>query len=296
MKINNLTLQQRLALVKRELVEGGISKDSKQKFQNYDYRGVDQVLGVISALHVKYGINVKVDNIIDFNMEHRVDGKGKAVIHMTALYHWCFQNSDDQKDADFCMSIGEGMDTGDKSSGKMQSYAYKNMMFYRYEIPIKGQSTDSYDPRIDNEDETHESDVDPGKNMQSNVKKIRSKLEAKDTTTKTKSEVSSWNETAAWEAHSALKEMVDKVSSNDTLLPAKGEEQEFRAMTYSLKKAVKQYASAFNKGEDREIAQSPFTDVMVSANSIINRLPKEDESPSKVVLGMIEEQKKKISA
>ena len=294
MDLNRLTLQQRLALVKRELVEGGISKDSKQKFQNYDYRGVDQVLGVISALHGKYGINVKVDNIVDFNMEHRVDGKGKAVIHMTALYHWCFQNSDDQRDTDFCMSIGEGMDTGDKSSGKMQSYAYKNMMFYRYEIPIKGQSTDSYDPRIDNEDETHESDVNPGKSMKSNVKKIRKTLE--DKIKKSDSDSNSSDESAAWKAHDALKAMVDKASSSDKLLPATGEEQEFRALAYSLKSAVKKYTSAFNKGEDREIAQSPFTDVMVSANSIIKRLPKGDESPSKVVLGMIEEQKRKISA
>ena len=90
--------------------------------------------------------------------------------------------------------------------------------------------------------------------------------------------------------------MVDKASSSDKLLPATGEEQEFRALAYSLKSAVKKYTSAFNKGEDREIAQSPFTDVMVSANSIIKRLPKGDESPSKVVLGMIEEQKRKISA
>ena len=170
------TLQQRMALVKRELVEGGISKDSKQKFQNYDYRGVDQVLGVISALHVKYGINVKVADIRDFKMEQRVDGKGKPVTHMTALYEWGFVNADDGEDDDYCFSIGEGMDTGDKSSGKMQSYAYKNMMFYRYEIPVQGQTLDDYDPRIDNEDETHEGAVDPHGDMKEQIRKINKEI------------------------------------------------------------------------------------------------------------------------
>ena len=170
------TLQQRMALVKRELVEGGISKDSKQKFQNYDYRGVDQVLGVISALHVKYGINVKVADIRDFKMEQRVDGKGKPVTHMTALYEWGFVNTDDGEDVDYCFSIGEGMDTGDKSSGKMQSYAYKNMMFYRYEIPVQGQTLDDYDPRMDNEDETHEGAVDPHGDMKEQIRKINREI------------------------------------------------------------------------------------------------------------------------
>lgn len=146
-----LTLQQRLALVKRELVEAGIGKNSKQKFQNYDYRGVDQVLGVISALHVKHGVNLKVNAIEDFRADQRTDVKGKPFTHMTALFEWEFQNSDDAKDFDRCWSIGEGMDSSDKSSGKMQSYAYKTMMFYRYEIPVSGQPVDDYDPRIDNE-------------------------------------------------------------------------------------------------------------------------------------------------
>ena len=253
------TLQQRMALVKRELVEGGISKDSKQKFQNYDYRGVDQGLGVISALHVKYGINVKVANIRDFKMEQRVDGKGKPVTHMTALYEWGFVNTDDGEDVDYCFSIGEGMDTGDKSSGKMQSYAYKNMMFYRYEIPVKGQTLDDYDPRMDNEDETHEGAVDPHGDMQEQIRKINREItkqsKQQELTTKKNDLLSLATQLQGW---------VDKATSRDDLLPPPSEISEFMKTRDELRHIL---IDGDHKDKDKYIP------LLTQAKSITDRLP-----------------------
>ena len=253
------TLQQRMALVKRELVEGGISKDSKQKFQNYDYRGVDQVLGVISALHVKYGINVKVADISDFKMEQRVDGKGKPVTHMTALYEWGFVNTDDGEDVDYCFSIGEGMDTGDKSSGKMQSYAYKNMMFYRYEIPVKGQTLDDYDPRMDNEDETHEGAVDPHGDMQEQIRKINREI-----TKQSKQQELTPKKNDLLSLATQLQGWVDKATSRDDLLPPPSEISEFMKTRDELRHIL---IDGDHKDKDKYIP------LLTQAKSITDRLP-----------------------
>ena len=253
------TLQQRMALVKRELVEGGISKDSKQKFQNYDYRGVDQVLGVISALHVKYGINVKVADIRDFKMEQRVDGKGKPVTHMTALYEWGFVNADDGEDDDYCFSIGEGMDTGDKSSGKMQSYAYKNMMFYRYEIPVQGQTLDDYDPRMDNEDETHEGAVDPHGDMQEQIRKINREISKQD-----KPQELSPKKDDLLSLSTQLQGWVDDATSRDDLLPPPSEIGAFM-------EARKELRTILIDGDHKD--KDKYIPLLTQAKSITDRLP-----------------------
>ena len=259
--LQQLTLQQRMGLVKRELVEGGISKNSKQKFQNYDYRGVDQVLGVISALHVKYGINVKVSRIENFNMEQRVDGKGKPVTHMTALYEWAFQNKDDAEDADYCFSIGEGMDTGDKSSGKMQSYAYKNMCFYRYEIPVSGQSVDDYDPRIDNESETHETPPDPGgKRAKANTKKVVKAIKGEDLEGLAKK----------------LQVYVDEATSRDDLLPSLVVNKDGNSWE-GFAEARKNLRDAVMAGSKED--EEKYLSLLKSAKSIADRLPTDMRLP-----------------
>ena len=282
------TLQQRMALVKRELVEGGISKDSKQKFQNYDYRGVDQVLGVISALHVKYGINVKVADIRDFKMEQRVDGKGKPVTHMTALYEWGFVNADDGEDDDYCFSIGEGMDTGDKSSGKMQSYAYKNMMFYRYEIPVQGQTLDEYDPRMDNEDETHEGAVDPHGDMKEQIRKINREIGKHTEPT----EISPPKKTDLKALSTQLQGWVDDATSRDDLLPPPSE-------IGAIMEARKELRTILIDGDHKD--KDKYIPLLTQAKSIADRLPKDwvstyNVSPPKVatdVSALMDKAKKK---
>lgn len=145
-----LKIEERIALVKRELCEGGIGKDKKTNFGGkYSYRGVDSTMGTVSALHAKYGVNFSIDRIEHFHVE-----KSANNTHITCLFIMRFSASDDKSDYVEHTCIGEGLDQGDKASGKAHSYAYKNGMFAFYEIPVEGQNVDDYDPRIDNEDDS----------------------------------------------------------------------------------------------------------------------------------------------
>ena len=148
-EIKAMNVHQRIWCVKRELCEMGISKDQFQKHQKYNYRGVDDVLGAVSALHCKYRLDfawVAIENL-------QVKEVGPK-IHMTGMNVYRIINIDTGEYSEF-VAPGEGMDNGDKSSGKFSSYGYKNALFFKYEIPVKGQNIDEYDPRLDVENDSH---------------------------------------------------------------------------------------------------------------------------------------------
>lgn len=166
-----MKIEQRLAQVKRALVAEGIGKGGTTNFGGkYKYRKVEDVMAIVSSLHAKHGVNFSIQKIDHFN----VDKAGNEV-HMHGLFTMRFSSSDNKDDFIEHVCIGEGYDKGDKASGKMHSYAYKNGMFSHYEIPVEGQGDDFYDPRIDNEDDSKpESESTPmPKNVKDEVDKFK---------------------------------------------------------------------------------------------------------------------------
>ena len=146
MKVN-IPLSKRVARVKADLVEQGIGKNSQVTGGGrYKYRGVDDTMATVSALHVKHGVNVSIIEISNFGIAN------SGGVHMSAIMTFGFMSSDDPQDFLRHVVVAEGKDSQDKASGKLHSYGYKNCMFSFYEIPVAGQSIDDYDPRIDNEE------------------------------------------------------------------------------------------------------------------------------------------------
>lgn len=149
-KLNIKPLSQRILAVKTELARMGISKSKQapQAMGQFKFRGVDATMNLISKLHSENGVLIRLAGI--FNK--KTDTSGKMVrTEADLLYE--FYNSDNKEDCIESWACGEGKDSGDKVAGKLHSYAYKNMMFTFYEIPTQSQEVESYDPRMDNEDE-----------------------------------------------------------------------------------------------------------------------------------------------
>lgn len=162
-----MKIEQRLHHVKRELCEQGISKSKQTNFGGkYKYRGVDSTMGTVSALHAKYGVNFSIDRI-----EHFAVAQQGNNTHITCLFVFRFSSCDDKSEYVEHTCIGEGLDQGDKASGKAHSYAYKNGMFSFYEIPVEGQNVDDYDPRIDNEDDSDEIPIPMPQNVKDEIDK-----------------------------------------------------------------------------------------------------------------------------
>ena len=116
------------------LREQGIGKDATVSGGgNYKYRGIDSVYAALSPLLAKHHLY-----IAPVRMEKEpeaVSGKMRLIrLHITYRVTCA-------KDGSYIevVTLGDGMDTGDKASGKAMSYAYKSLMFQLFCIPVVGQ-------------------------------------------------------------------------------------------------------------------------------------------------------------
>lgn len=116
------------------LREQGIGKDAKVSGGgNYKYRGIDAVYGALSPLLAKNHLY-----IAPVRMEKEpeaVSGKMRLIRLQITYRVTCSLDGSYVE----VVTLGDGMDTGDKASGKAMSYAYKSLMFQLFCIPVEGQ-------------------------------------------------------------------------------------------------------------------------------------------------------------
>lgn len=120
---------------------GAITKEKKSQ-QGYVYRGVDQVLNQLQPLFAKHGIIV-VPTVLENIRESRKTAKGGDVTYSVMKIKYTFY----YKDGSFVEStvIGEAMDSGDKSSNKCMSVAFKYACFQVLCIPTEETTADPDD-------------------------------------------------------------------------------------------------------------------------------------------------------
>lgn len=136
---------QLVAAVQAELAKRGISKDQKNTFDNYNFRGIDDVYNALAPILSKHGL-VIFPEVLDRTVVERQSQKGGALFHVTldVVYHFVSIHDGSQM---LVPVPGEAMDRGDKAINKAMSAAYKLACFQTFCIPIAGQ---------DSENETHE--------------------------------------------------------------------------------------------------------------------------------------------
>lgn len=123
---------------------GSIGKDKANTQQGYKFRGVDDVYNALQPVLVKHRV-FPVPIIIEERREDRTSSKGNALIYtILKMKYRLYADDGSFVEAE---TIGEGMDSGDKSANKAMSVAYKYAMFQLLCIP-----TEAVDP----DSETHE--------------------------------------------------------------------------------------------------------------------------------------------
>ena len=124
------------------LREQGIGKDAKVSGGgNYKYRGIDAGYVALSPLSAKNHLY-----IAPVRMEKEpeaVSGKMRLIRLQITYRVTCAMDGSYVE----LVTLGEGMDNGDKASGKAMSYAYKSLMFQLFGIPVEGQSDTDKDAR-----------------------------------------------------------------------------------------------------------------------------------------------------
>lgn len=111
-----------------------------QSGSRFKYRGVDQVLNTLHPLFAKHKV-FAVPEVLDIlGREWRQTERGGNVVYQTLKVKYTFYAEDGSNVS--AVVIGEAMDSGDKSSNKCMSVAYKYACFQILSIPTEETTAD----------------------------------------------------------------------------------------------------------------------------------------------------------
>lgn len=131
--------------VQRQLAEEGIKKDRVNSFDKSKFRGIDDVYNVLSSALVKANLSV-TPTAITRHRDERTNAEKKVTTVTVVEVEYTFTSAEDGSERKVMMHA-EAFDTSDKSTGKAMSYAYKQMAFQVFCIPIEGHSLDPDDDK-----------------------------------------------------------------------------------------------------------------------------------------------------
>lgn len=132
-----MSIYSKLLLIQKDLSESGLAKNSRNEFQKYNYRGIDDLLNTLSPLLCKHGVVIipKITNRIEQVVTTR---KGDVNIHVALAVTYelrCAETGDVAE----VHAMGEGVDSLDKATNKAMTSAYKYAMIQLFSIPVVGQ-------------------------------------------------------------------------------------------------------------------------------------------------------------
>lgn len=119
-----------------ELAKLGISKDRKNASQGYNFRGIDEVYNALAPVLHKVGL-VVLPRVLSRTQTERTTAKGGVLIYSTVEVEFDFVSSKDSS-THTVKTFGEAMDSGDKSTNKAMSAAYKYAAIQTFCIPTEG--------------------------------------------------------------------------------------------------------------------------------------------------------------
>lgn len=125
-----------ICAVTADLGKVGISKERKNQQQGYNFRGIDDVYGALSPLLAKHNLCI-LPRVLNREQVERTSAKGGALFYTTLTVEFDIVHALDGS-SHTVRTIGEAMDSADKSSNKAQSAAYKYMAMEVFCIPTEG--------------------------------------------------------------------------------------------------------------------------------------------------------------
>ncbi len=137
---------QLIAAVSAEIAQTGISKGRENKAQGYSFRGIDDVYNCLAPILAKHGL-VILPSMVGRNCTERTTQKGGVLFYTTVDAEFVFVSAHDGS-RHVVKTYGEAMDSGDKSTNKAMSAAYKYAAMQTFCIPTEGDH--------DSETQTHE--------------------------------------------------------------------------------------------------------------------------------------------
>lgn len=124
-----------------------IGKDKVNKQQGFKFRGIDDVMNALQPLLAKNKVFI-VPEILEQTREERTTSKGGNLIYSICKIKYKFYAEDGTNIE--AITIGEGMDSGDKATNKAMAIAMKYALFQVFCIPTE----EMKDPDTETPDES----------------------------------------------------------------------------------------------------------------------------------------------
>lgn len=119
-----------------------VGKNNYNQQQKFKFRGIDDVMNAMNPVLVKHHV-FTVPEVLEQTREHRTTTSGGQLNYSLLKMRFSFFAPDGSHvDA---ITLGEGMDSGDKASNKAMAIAYKYALFQVFCIPTE----DMDDPDAD---------------------------------------------------------------------------------------------------------------------------------------------------
>lgn len=113
---------------------GAVGKDAFNKQQGFKYRGIDAVMNAINPALTKNHVFI-VPEVLDQSREERTTKSGGALIYSVCRIKYTFYAEDGS--CIEAVTVGEGMDSGDKATNKAMAIAFKYACFQVFCIPTE---------------------------------------------------------------------------------------------------------------------------------------------------------------
>lgn len=153
---------------------GAIQKDKKNKSQGFMYRGVDDVMNALNPAFIEHKIFVATE-VLDQRREERKTSNNGNLIYSICKVQFTFYSAEDGSSIKV-ITIGEGMDSGDKATNKAMSVAFKYACFQLFCIPTEEMSDEQADARpVDPDRESHTTKPPAEKPQKSADRKVNEK-------------------------------------------------------------------------------------------------------------------------
>lgn len=124
-----------IATVAKLMSQSGISKERRNKSQEYNFRGIDDVLNALSSALTEAGLLI-LPRVISRECLERTTAKGGAIFYVTVHVEFDLVATEDGS-MHTVVTYGEAMDSADKATNKAMSAAYKYLALLTFCIPTE---------------------------------------------------------------------------------------------------------------------------------------------------------------
>lgn len=111
-----------------------VSKDQKNTFQGFKFRGIDQFINALKPILDKHGVGLTTQ-LQQSSEEYKTNDKGKTSKNVRIVMGYTFFAEDGSTMTSSMPA--EGIDTSDKATNKALSAAFKYMLIQTFAVPTE---------------------------------------------------------------------------------------------------------------------------------------------------------------